>query len=67
MELELRDKKVAPRDPSPESAQPVIPEEHEWPAQGMSLPREALMVMVVCMAQFCTRKLKSSLSLSEYN
>lgn len=28
-----------------------------WPAENISFPREAVMVFVACMAQFCTRKL----------
>jgi hypothetical protein len=28
-----------------------------WPAENISFPREVLLVFVVCMAQFCTRKL----------
>lgn len=30
-----------------------------WPAENISFPREALMVFVACMAQFCTRELLS--------
>jgi hypothetical protein len=33
-----------------------------WPAENISFPREALMVFVACMAQFCTRKLTRFLS-----
>ncbi|KYK54406.1 hypothetical protein DCS_06364 [Drechmeria coniospora] len=29
----------------------------KWVSESLSLPREALFVTVVCMAQFCTRKL----------
>lgn len=62
---ELADPTATPGDESagtqltedPKEAQPA--EEHEWVANSLSLPREALFVFVVCMAQFCTREYKS--------
>jgi MFS family permease len=53
MAPEMAPEKATPRDTSPESAPSTT--DTLWPAEKLSLPREALLVAVVCMAQFCTQ------------